>query len=298
MKTKVLAVGAVGAVVAGVIGVTGLSALGGSADRTAEMFERDVVAIGLLGEVANSSQQLRIDGRDAVLAPPGAPSQAALDAQLTHADELRAHLAALLELDLTDEQRAQVQSISDTLEEIMVVYTTVLAPLAVSNQYDVWYATNGAQVRPLVLEMVETAEALRDGAAGDAAASAAAAADSYAAQRTQTLVALALGIAVAMGLGLFVATGIARSASRVRDTAVALAAGDLTASSGLTTDDELGQMGRALDEAMGSLRAVMGSVVASAEAVAASSEELSASSAQISASAEETSAQSGVVSAA
>ena len=84
----------------------------------------------------------------------------------------------------------------------------------------------------------------------------------------------------------------------MQDVAEALAAGDLTVSSGLTTKDEMGRMGASLDSAVDGLREVMATVVGSADAVAASSEELSASSAQISASAEETSAQSGVVSSA
>ena len=74
----------------------------------------------------------------------------------------------------------------------------------------------------------------------------------------------------------------------MQDVAEALAAGDLTKTSGLTTKDELGRMGAALDEAVDSMRGVLASVSSSADAVAASSEELSASSAQISASAEET----------
>ena len=96
-------------------------------------------------------------------------------------------------------------------------------------------------------------------------------------------------------LGFFVATGVARATRKVREVTEALANGDLTRSSGLTTQDEMGQMGASLDTAVAALRDVMATVVGSADAVAASSEELSASSAQISASAEETAAQSGVV---
>ena len=53
-----------------------------------------------------------------------------------------------------------------------------------------------------------------------------------------------------------------------------MAAGDLTVTTGVETDDELGRMAAALDSAQGALRGVLSSVVASADAVAASSEEL------------------------
>jgi methyl-accepting chemotaxis protein len=88
---------------------------------------------------------------------------------------------------------------------------------------------------------------------------------------------------------------IKRPVERVKTALEALATGDLTVATGVTSRDEVGQMAAALDSAQTSLREVLSSVVSSADAVAASSEELSASSAQISASAEETSAQSGVV---
>jgi methyl-accepting chemotaxis protein len=51
--------------------------------------------------------------------------------------------------------------------------------------------------------------------------------------------------------------------------AEALAAGDLACSAGLTTRDELGQMGAALDTVVGELRTVMSSVVSSAEETSA-----------------------------
>jgi methyl-accepting chemotaxis protein len=104
-----------------------------------------------------------------------------------------------------------------------------------------------------------------------------------------------LGVGLAALLAWSVTRTLVRPLDRVRGVAEALARGDLTASSGLSSRDEAGRVAAALDAAQQSLREVLSSVVASADAVAASSEELSASAAQISASAEETSAQSGVV---
>ena len=109
---------------------------------------------------------------------------------------------------------------------------------------------------------------------------------------------MALGAVLVCGIALVVARRIVRPLAAVTAVATAMADGDLTRSSGVTQDDEVGRTAQALDRAQESLREVLSSVVESADAVAASSEELSASSAQISASAQETSAQSGVVSSA
>ncbi|PWW22168.1 methyl-accepting chemotaxis protein [Geodermatophilus normandii] len=119
---------------------------------------------------------------------------------------------------------------------------------------------------------------------------------SYRSGRTQVLVILGIGAVLGLALALVIGRQIVGPLRRVQEVASGLAAGDLTRSSGLRSRDELGETGRALDEAVQNLRGVMASVVGAADAVAASSEELSASAAQISASAEETSAQSGVVS--
>ncbi|HEY0127295.1 MAG TPA: methyl-accepting chemotaxis protein, partial [Blastococcus sp.] len=121
---------------------------------------------------------------------------------------------------------------------------------------------------------------------------------SYRSALTVVTVILIAGSLLGLAFALFIGRQIVRPLRRVQDVAEGLATGDLTRTSGLTSRDELGVMGQALDAAVIELRSVMSSVVEAADAVAASSEELSASSAQISASAEETSAQSGVVSSA
>jgi methyl-accepting chemotaxis protein len=108
--------------------------------------------------------------------------------------------------------------------------------------------------------------------------------------------ALAAGLLGVLALAWWVSGRMVGGLHRLRDTAVAMAAGDLTRSSGVRRADEVGDTAVALDEALGTLRATMASVVGSADAVAASSEQLSGSAAQISASAEQTSAQSGAVS--
>ncbi|WP_233498485.1 methyl-accepting chemotaxis protein [Blastococcus sp. TF02A-26] len=119
--------------------------------------------------------------------------------------------------------------------------------------------------------------------------------DGFRADEVRALLVAGAGLLIAAYL---VAGFLAATVSpirRMRDTLGALTAGDLTARTGISQRDEIGQAAESLDEALAGLQSVIGSVVASADAVAASSEELSASSAQISASANETSAQSGVV---
>ena len=114
-------------------------------------------------------------------------------------------------------------------------------------------------------------------------------------ERTMVAV-VVVGALLAFGLALAVARRIVRPLNAVVTVADALAAGDLTRTTGVQRHDEVGRVATAVDTAVADLRTLLSTVASSADAVAASSEELSASSAQISASAEETAAQSGVVS--
>jgi len=86
-------------------------------------------------------------------------------------------------------------------------------------------------------------------------------------------------------------------ARQLRAALDAMAGGDLTVTTDIHTQDEIGRTGIALDAAQQSLRALMSSVVTSAEQVSTAAQGLSAASAQIATSAEETSVQSGKVSA-
>ncbi|MGY2076311.1 methyl-accepting chemotaxis protein [Blastococcus sp. SYSU DS0828] len=108
-------------------------------------------------------------------------------------------------------------------------------------------------------------------------------------------IAAAVGVLVIIGISVLTLRSVTRPVQRVKQSLDALATGDMTVDTGVSSRDEVGQMAAALDTARASLRGVLTSVADSANAVAASSEELSASSAQIAAGAEETSTQSGVV---
>ena len=108
-----------------------------------------------------------------------------------------------------------------------------------------------------------------------------------------SVAALAIGVVVA----LYLSRKISSSTSAVLQQAEAIAAGDLTAEEvKVTSEDELGDLTRAINKMHGSLREVIESITETAQNVANASEEFSAVSQQISANSEETSAQANAVS--
>jgi methyl-accepting chemotaxis protein len=295
VRTKVLTAVTVAAVVAVAIGVLGLSALSASAARSQELYSGNLAGTSAVDDMIFSIWTVRKDIRDAIITPDPADATKILNGIADDRAAFHRAADAYLAAAPSAAHRRLLGQAETVFDRYVEKATTVLGPLALANDYAGFYQTNKVQVTPLAQRSQTLLTQLA--ASEDVAARAAAdtAHDEYVSNRTLSIALLVGGAVLALAIGWWVARALARGVGRVQKVAEALAAGDLTASSDLTSRDELGRMGAALDSAVGELRVLMGTVVSSADAVAASSEELSASSAQISASAEETSAQSGVV---
>jgi methyl-accepting chemotaxis protein len=298
VKTKILATVAVSAVATGVVGLMGIQALSAAATSADTMYTKHTLGVDTAADISSAVAAVSLNGRDTILATgpkDAATDVAALDGVAADFDKA---IAAYRTTGLDAANTPVVDELVATMTKYEAFLKNTLAPLAVAGKLHDWVVENDAH-GPAMTDLLDSdAQKLRDIELAAAQKQDAQIRSDYQSQRTTSLVIMLAGIAGAIGLGLVVAVGIARSARKVQAVAEALATGDLTCSSGLTTQDELGRMGSALDVAVRGMRELMATVVASADAVAASSEELSASAAQISASAEETSAQSGVVSSA
>ncbi len=248
----------------------------------------------LVLQLDTRASELKVDGFKAVVREEPAD-------QLTElADDIatpQALLADLAEIHLADVPAAAA-AVAD-LGESYGAYTDAIEAFvdsAIADQAD-------ARLR---WEDIQVANDLTDGAVGEAKDALATAYqdaeialhDAIQTAETVTLIGAVVGLSAVAALSFVMVRSISRPVRAVKASLDALATGDLTAATGVTSTDELGQMAASLDAAQNSLRGVLASMASSADAVAASSEQLSASSQQISASAEETSAQSGVVSSA
>jgi methyl-accepting chemotaxis protein len=98
-----------------------------------------------------------------------------------------------------------------------------------------------------------------------------------------------IGALLLFGFGYGIARVVSTSLGRVRDALVALSHGDLTVGATVTSNDEVGQMAAALNQAQSSLRSAMGQINDTSTTLAGSAEELSAVSAEIASNAESTS---------
>ncbi|MBY3555857.1 HAMP domain-containing protein, partial [Modestobacter lapidis] len=272
--------------------LTALLTSNGSVRDANERLDRLATAQELVLQLDTRASELKVDGFKALVRPVPSEQLAELADDVATPTRL---LAELAEVPLSGAP-------ADAAAQVQATYVTYLD--AISSFVEAAVADQaGARLQ---WEGIQAANDLTDGAVSEAKAALEAATTATqvelsaaitSADRTAVVV-VGIGLVLVVGICLLTQRSLTRPIVRVEATLAAMATGDLTVESGVTSRDEVGRMAQSLAAAQQHLRTVLAGVAASADAVAASSEELSASSAQISASAEETSAQSGVVSAA
>ena len=294
VAVKILTAVGTTAVVATAVGVLGIHAVGATHDQTSSLYAHDMAgALDLAAADLDMNQsQLEVVSHASSLDPQFKQQWA--DKFTATAAEFDADMAAYGghtrsgDQALVDEVRAEYAAFVEGVQKYAF-------PLSASGNTRGYFAARDQYLTPHMDRVQELLGQLTKAESAAAGAAVNAAGDQYENTRTTLVVLLVVGVLLAIALGIAVARSMARGLRRVQRVAEALAEGDLTATSGLESRDELGRMADALDAAQATLREVMAVVVTSADAVAASSEELSASSSQISSSAQETSVQSGVV---
>jgi methyl-accepting chemotaxis protein len=239
---------------------------------------------------------------DASLGKPGAATEANPNrkAFLTAADNLQEHLTTLGADELNTEQSAQLQSIRTAFEQFMATDRQIVELLNTNT------AESKAQAFALTLgDEVQTFDKIAK-AGEQLAVSVAAGADqsevaAHAASNRSRILLVVVGL-LALVLALLMVVVITRSITgpmrQIVDVLRALAAGDLTRRVPDPSRDEVGQMGSALNETMGTLTTTIHSITDGSGTLSSSSEELLAVSQEMGATAEETATQAESVSAA
>jgi methyl-accepting chemotaxis protein len=285
VRSKILlavAAVAVAGIGSAVIGVTNLAEVYKAGDK---IVTSNLVPAAYLADARIKVSDVRIAVRDMFLMEDAASDAAA--ARMAAADAaIDADLVAYLP---NAADPASVRQFQTDWAAYRQTRDATLVPAALINDLPAFVKALGV-VAPMASK---AADSLATAAAAEAAAglqTAAAAKDSYQSGRLQVIVVLTVGVVLAFGLALYAARRIVAPLRRVSDAIAAIAAGDLTATAGVTSREEIGAMAGALDEANARTRAAIGSVAQTAGTLASSSEELSTTNRQVSAAAEETGA--------
>ena len=297
-RVKVLAPAGLGAVVALVVGLVGLSSLSESAATSQRIYSKNLHAVKVLGEISVTRKSISLSVRDILLAGDGPDQKATLDEYAEHQATFDALLDDYLATGVTPANEERVAKIREMLDRYIADVDAKLGPLAERQQLDRWLQVNNEEVSVTADQISADLGEIIASEDAAAAASAAKAEASYEDQRRLSLVVLVVGLLSALAFALLVARGVTSSIRRLQGALRRLAEGDMTASTGVTSTDEVGEMAADLETARESLRGSLRELGDNIQVLTSAAEEMSAVAAQLNGSAEESSSQAQTVSSA
>jgi methyl-accepting chemotaxis protein len=280
VNIKILMAVGLAALVALLVGVLGLSALSDASGSAQLIYRSNVASIKALGVADGAMTQVRSDAANQALSLDAAATARFTKAVTSGLQEVEAGLTAYRQ-SFPSGDPAVIDDLATKWQAYADLLRTKQIPAGNNNDLTAWANTRDTEVLPLIGAVNKDLATLTAAEDADAARNAAAAQSSYDSSRMQSIVLLVAGLVLALGLGVFVSRAIVRSLQRVKSVCDALAGNDLTRSTGLTSRDEPGQMGRALDAAVVVLRTAVTTIGGSAVTLASASEELSAVSTQL-----------------
>ncbi len=298
IRTKVLAPAALGAVVALVVGLVGLSSLSESAATSQKIYSDNLHRVKVLGEISVTRKSISLSVRDILLVGDGPAKGATLEEYAEHQATFGALLDEYAATGITAANAERVATIREMLDKYISEVETKLGPIAERQDLALWLKVNNEDVS-LTAEEISTA--LGEVIASEDAAAAASAADarsSYEKQRSLSVIVLVVGVLAALAFAFAVARGVTSSIRRLQGALRRLAEGDMTASAGVTSTDEVGQMAADLETARESLRGSLRELGDNVQVLSSAAEEMSVVAGQLSGSAEASSSQAQTVSSA
>ncbi|GAA4946398.1 methyl-accepting chemotaxis protein [Actinoplanes utahensis] len=297
LSVKVKIVAAVGLAVAAtiVVGMVGLSALSSTSNSAQLIYKSNVASIKAVGELETVIQQARLDAANQAISQDAATIAKYADAFDADEQAFDAAMAAYRG-SMPAGDPVVIDAVQANWDAYVKLVHDKLFKLGAANDMAGWQKVRDTEAAPILAAIKEATDTLDETEVADAAKNAASAASVHDSGQRTSIIAMIVGSLLALALGYWVAQMIVRALTSVKTVCVSLADGDLTRTTGLHTRDEPGQMGEALDKAIGRLRRTVATINDSATSLAAASEELSATTGQIAASAEETSVQAQAVS--
>jgi methyl-accepting chemotaxis protein len=297
VNAKILTAVVIAVLVAVLVGVVGLRALSKASTSAQQIYSKNIAGITAVAEIKAAMVQARVDVANQAISTDAATVAKYTDGFKADAQAADAAMTAYGESNPAGDP-AVLADLRTNWEAYVQVIETKQLPAGVANDLASWQQTRDTVITPLFKTISADLAGLDAAESADAAKSAESAQSGYESSRTQSIVLLVIGSLLSLALGFVVARQIVRSLDRVKNVCDGLAAGDLTRSTGLTSGDEPGQMGRSLDAAMLRLRETVSTIDGSATSLASASEEMSGIATQIAATAEETTVQAQSVSAA
>ena len=291
LGVKLGALVAAGAVSLGAFALIAVQALNGTGTTTDQILSTGQVA-SKAAEADMMHDAVRADVLQALVNSTGPLYQSATEDVAAHSANFRDILTGITAAHLGTKVDGAVESVTPLVDQYLTSADQIIS-LAGKNP------AKAQAGYPAFLEVFSTLEKQLPtvGAAVEAEANAAAqaSADQRSTAITEAVVVAGAGVLVLALLGLVVTRSVVGPLRRVGAVLTALADGDLRATSGVESNDEVGKMAAALEVSMANVRSVMTAIGDSSTTLASATEQLSASAQDMARLADESSVQSGVV---
>jgi methyl-accepting chemotaxis protein len=245
------------------------------ADRTADELAALNAASTLVLRLDQAASDVKVHGLQAITRRTPQEQTTLLKDRLTEAEKL---LSELERIELPGELSAAVGRIRTVYDDYGQVIEQFVAG-AVAEQSQARLSWEQIDVdNYLTSAVLENERTLFAATITRASADATATRD----RAQMILLATALAAVVVLCvLARIIVTSITRPLQRVRTALKAMAEGDLTVTTDVTSGDEMGQMARALDEAQGNMRTVVAQAAASAQALSTAADDMTATAGSI-----------------
>ena len=244
VNVKVLAAVALAALVALIVGINGIRSLSHASDSAQRIYTGNVTSIKAVGDLQTAVTQARSDLANQALSPDAASVTKFTQAFLKDLDTFSAAMTAYRQSGPAGDP-ALIDKVQATWTAYSKVAQEEMLPTGAKNDLVTWSQLRDTKTLPLLTTIYADVATLDRAETEDAARNAAAAKADYESSRLTAIVVLIVGLLLALALGALVARRIVQALSRVKAVCDALAAGDLTRTSGLTSRDEPGRMGQA-----------------------------------------------------
>ena len=292
LGVKLAAVVGAGAVSLGVFAVITVQALEGTGERTDDVLA-SAEGTGDVLEADMMHDAVRADVLQALLSGgTGDLYDGAVADLADHDTTFRAILEEAVNDDISPEITAAVEGVVPAVEAYLdsagqIIETAGRNPASATAAYPQF----AADFKTLEDELPTVGDAVTAYAQEAVAASE----EQRSTAITLALVVAGAGVALLALLGWIITRSVVGPLRRVGAVLAGLAEGDLRASTGITSKDEVGRMAVALEASMGNMRAVMTAIGDSSSTLASATEQLSASAQDMARLADESSTQSSIV---
>ncbi|GLY96017.1 methyl-accepting chemotaxis protein [Actinoplanes sp. NBRC 103695] len=295
VNAKILLAIAAAVAVAVVVGVVGLAKLRDASNSAQVIYRNNVAGLEGVARLRSAIVLTRLAAANQAISQNDDDVTTYTNGFDTHVKEYEAALATY-EGSHPAGNPATVAKLGDAFKSYVTLARTDLLPAGARDDLETWSKTRDQQVAPLMKQVDAYLEELDAAERGDAAKNAAAAENGYDTGRLTSILVMVLGSLMALVLGVVVARRIVGSLVKVQGVCEALAVGDLTRTSGVTSRDEPGRMAHALDTAIQNLRGTVRTMDGSATSLAGAAEEMTSTAEQIAGSAQRASDQAQMVS--